>query len=463
MEKYDIQDIFDLIKNLDEEDKRLIFKAYKFAEEAHKGQKRNSGEPYFCHLFETAKNIAELGLDVKAIVAGFLHDILEDTHVKKEDLEKEFDEEIAFIVEGVTKISSLRYHGADKHNESLRKLLLATGKDIRVLIVKLCDRLHNMRTLEFVPKEKQYRIARETIEIYAPIAYRLGIRKLSRELEDLAFPFVDKEGYIEITNLLKDGEKERIESLEKFRKSVAKEIAKSGFKDFKTDYRVKSNYSLYKKYQKNKKDFDRIYDILAMRITVKDQSDCYKLLGLIHSNWKPMPGRIKDYIAFPKQNGYKSLHTTVFTGNGDIVEIQIRTEEMHLEAEYGVASHALYKASSDKSKKEISSWIKSINENNIDEFKEKLIGERIFMFTPKGDVVDLPIGSTVLDFAYAIHSDIGNHTSGAKINNKMSSLETVLQGGEIVEIITNKNAKPKRKWLDYVKTNLARKHIKNFL
>ncbi len=462
MEKYDIQNIISIIKNITPEEKFLLEKAYNFAKTAHGDQKRNSGEPYYYHLFETAKNIAELGMDSKAVAAGFLHDVLEDTETKKEDLEKEFGEEIRFIVEGVTKIGTLRYHGADKHNESLRKLLIATGEDIRVLIVKLCDRLHNMRTLEFVPKEKQHRIAMETLEIYAPIAYRLGIRKLSRELEDLSFPYVNKEGFDEITSLLKIGEKERLESLDKFRRSVAKELVKSGFKDFKIDYRVKGTYSLYKKYIKNKKDFDRIYDILAIRITIKDQSECYKLLGVIHSNWKPMPGRIKDYIAFPKKNGYQSLHTTVFTGNGDIVEVQIRTEDMHKEAEYGVASHIIYKTQN-KNKKEVFSWIRNMTENSLREMKEELLSDKIFVFTPKGDVVDLPLGSSVLDFAYAIHSDIGNHTAGAKINNKMSSLETELKSGDIVEIITNKNAKPKRKWLDYVKTSLARKHIRNLV
>ena len=460
MDKNDIKEIFTLVPNLTGEERLLIEKALNFAKEAHKDQKRNSGEPYFNHLFETAKNIAELGMDGRAITAGFLHDILEDTPTKVETIEKEFGEEVRFMVEGVTKIGNLRYHGADKHNESLRKLLLATSEDIRVLIIKLCDRLHNMRTLEFVPKEKQYRIARETLEIYAPIAYRLGIRKLSRELEDLSFPFVNKDGYEEIISLSKEREGERLESLERFRKSVAKELAKSGFIDFKIDYRVKGTYSLYKKYLKNRKDFDGIYDVLAMRITVKEQADCYRLLGIVHSSWRPVPGRIKDYIAFPKMNGYKSLHTTVFTGNGDIVEVQIRTEDMHREAEYGVASHTLYKAEG-KERKEVFYWIKNINLDNPQEIKKELLSEKIFVFTPKGDVVDLPIGASAIDFAYSIHSDIGNHISGAKINSKMSSLDTVLKSGDIIEIITNKKAKPKYKWLEYIKTSLARKHIKN--
>lgn len=460
MENADIKEIFEVSSKLTEDEKGLINKAYAFAKEAHKTQKRNSGEPYFNHLFATAKNIANLGMDGATIAAGFLHDVLEDTETEAETIEKEFGKEIRFMVEGVTKIGNLRYHGSDRHNESLRKLLLATGEDIRVLIVKLCDRLHNMKTLEFVPKEKQERIARETLEIYAPIAYRLGIRKLSRELEDLSFPYVDKKGYEEIIALSKEGEKERLESLDKFRKSVAKELAKSGFIDFRIDYRVKGTYSLYKKYLKIKKDFERIHDILAMRITVKEPSDCYKLLGIIHANWKPLPGKIKDYIAFPKLNGYRSLHTTVFTGNGDIVEVQIRTEDMHREAEYGVASHAVYKAN-EKEKRYIASWIKNVSTGNLDDIKKELLNERIFVFTPKGDVVDLPIGASAIDFAYSIHSDIGDHLSGAKINNKMSSLETTLKNGDIVEILTSKNAKPKYKWLEYVKTALARRRIRN--
>ncbi len=456
----DTKEIFIINSNLNKEERSLIEKSYTFAKTAHQDQKRNSGEPYFNHLFATAKNIAELGMDGVTIASGFLHDVLEDTETSAEQIEKEFGKEVRFIVEGVTKIGSLRYHGADRHNEPLRKLLLATSEDIRVIIVKLCDRLHNMRTLEFVPKEKQNRIARETLEIYAPIAYRLGIRKLSRELEDLSFPFVNKEGFEEITSLTKEKEKERLESLEKFRKSVVKELAKVNFLDFKIDYRIKGLYSLYKKYIRNKKDFESIHDILAMRITVKEQADCYKLLGIIHSNWKPMPGRIKDYIAFPKMNGYKSLHTTVFTGNGDVVEVQIRTEDMHKEAEYGITSHALYKAE-DKDKKQVSYWIKNIIGRDLKDIKQELLSEKIFVFTPKGDVVELPKGSSTIDFAYSIHSDIGDHLAGARINNKMSSLDTLLKNGDIVEIITNKNSKPKLKWLEYIKTSLARRRVRN--
>jgi GTP diphosphokinase / guanosine-3',5'-bis(diphosphate) 3'-diphosphatase len=461
MEEEGLKEILELLNEPTAENTALIKRAYDFAKKAHDGQKRNSGEPYFNHVVATAKSLAELHQDASAIAAGLLHDVVEDTPIPAEEIEKNFGTDIRFIVEGVTKLGSYRYHGADKHNESLRKLLLATTEDMRVLFVKLCDRLHNMRTLKFVPQEKRVRIARETLEIYAPIAYRLGIRKLSRELEDLSFPYVYPEGYEELTSLLKTGQEKRVSELEEFNKAVAKELAKNNFNDFKIDYRVKGFYSLYKKYLKSKKNLDNIYDILAMRITVDKTEDCYKVLGLIHSAWRPLPGKIKDYISFPKLNGYQSLHTTVFTNDGGVVEIQIRTSEMHKKAEYGVASHALYKAEGEKAqaKKEVSRWVKSLTEDDGD-IKTDFLSERIFVFTPHGDVVDLPHGASAIDFAYAIHSDVGDHMSGAKINGKLCALTTLLKGGEIVEVVISKNAKPNRKWLESAKTSLARKHIR---
>jgi GTP pyrophosphokinase len=455
-----VEKIISLLAGASKEEKELVRKAYQFAKTAHQGQKRMSGEPYFNHLFETAKNIAELGMDAISVAAGFLHDVLEKTDTEPEIIEKEFGKEVLFIVEGVSKLGTLRYHGADRYNESLRKLLFATSKDLRVLIVKFCDRLHNMRTLSFLPKEKQERIARETLEIYAPIAYRLGIRKLSRELEDLSFSFVHKKEYGEISSLLKEGYEQKLENLEKFRKSVMKELAKAGFINFHSDHRVKSLYSLYKKYLKFKKDIEKIHDILAMRLLVDKTEDCYRALGIIHASWKPLPGTIKDYIAFPKQNGYQSLHTTVFTGDGSLVEIQIRTKEMHKEAEYGVASHAVYKESG---KKHLTPWMESMLSHSVTEIKKDFLSERIFIFTPKGDVIDLPLGSSAIDFAYAIHSDIGDKMSGVKINGKLSAINTGLKGGEIVEILTNKNARPNHKWLEYTKTSFAKKHIRNFI
>jgi len=461
MEK-ELENLISLLTKSSSEEKVLARKAYDFAKRAHEGQRRMSGEPYLIHPLETAINLARLGMDTTSIIAGLLHDTLEDTGVKIGDIEKEFGKEIGFIVEGVTKLGTLKYHGSDQHNESLRKLLLATSKDLRVLIVKLCDRLHNIRTLSFVPEEKQCRIARETLEIYAPIAYRLGIRKLSHELEDLSFPYVNKEGYEEISSLLKKSYGEKLEQLEKFRKSVMKELAKAGFVGFRSDYRVKNLYSLYKKYLKYKKDIEKITDILAMRLIVSKAEDCYKALGIIHATWKPLPGKIKDYIAFPKLNGYQSLHTTVFTGDGNVVEVQIRTEEMHREAEYGVAAHAFYKAG-EKGKKQVAPWIEAMLPHSVNEIKKDFLSERIFVFTPKGDVVDLPVGSSAIDFAFSIHSDIGNTMSGAKIDGKLSPITTVLKGSEIVEIVTGKNAHPNRKWLDCVKTSFAKKNIRNFV
>lgn len=458
----DVESIISLLAKASEEEKELVRKASNFVKKAHGGQMRLSGELYYNHLFETAKNLALLGMDATTVAAGFLHDVLEDTKTEAKTIEKEFGKEVLFIVEGVSKLGTLKYRGADRHNEALRKLLLATSKDLRVLIVKLCDRLHNMKTLSFVPLEKQKRIAGETLEIYAPIANRLGIRKLSRELEDLSFPYADKEGYEEISSIFKKSYDEKLEKLEKFRKSVMKELGSSGFVNFRSDYRVKGLYSLYKKYLKNKKDIESIYDMLAMRIIVDKTEDCYRALGIIHAVWKPLPGRIKDYIAFPKLNGYQSMHTTVFTGDGDLVEIQIRTEEMHDEAEYGVAAHSLYKAG-EKNKKQITPWLEALTSRSMDEIKKDFLSERIFIFTPKGDVVDLPSGSSAIDFAYAIHSDIGDKMSGAKINGKFCSMGTILKSGEIVEIITSKNAKPNRKWLDNVKTSFAKRHIKNFI
>jgi len=461
----DVNNLISLLNNSSGEEKELVKKAYEFAKAAHQEQKRLSSEPYFNHLYATAKNIAELGMDATTVAAGLLHDTLEDTKTKPETIEKEFGKDVLFIVEGVSKLGALKYRGTDRHNESLRKLLFATSKDLRVLIVKFCDRLHNMRTLSFLPPEKQERIARETLEIYAPIAYRLGIRKLSKELEDLAFPFVNKEGFLEMSSLLKKSYNDRLENLEKFRKSVTKELAKSGFTNFNSDYRVKGLYRSYKKYLKFKKDIEKIYDILAMRLIVEKTEDCYRALGIIHASWRPLPGRIKDYIAFPKQNGYQSLHTTVFTGDGDLVEIQIRTKEMHKEAEYGMASHALYKTEGEinNNKKDVIAWIKNISDHDPADMKKDFLSERIFVFTPKGDVVDLPTESSAIDFAYVIHSDLGDKMSGVKINGKLSAITTILKEGDIVQIITSKNAKPNRKWLDHTKTSFAKRHIKNLI
>ena len=496
-----IQEIFSLLQNATDEDRKLIQRAHDFAEHAHEGHERKSGESYFTHLFATAKTLAELGMSATTISAGFLHDTIEDTGVTAEDIEKEFGKEILFLVEGVTKLGHIKYHGTSRHNESLRKLFVAMSQDIRVLIVKLCDRLHNMQTLEYVPKEKQLRIATETLEIYAPIAYRLGIRKLNRELEDLGFKYVYPAEYKKVSELFKQKQRTELEYLEKFNKSIKKELAKEKIFDFQTDYRIKGLYSLYKKLKRKDMDIEKIHDISALRIIVPTISDCYKILGIIHTAWRPLPGRIKDYIAFPKTNGYKSIHTTIFTGDGGIVEVQIKTKEMYRESEYGIASHISYKQggktkgtinpnllwlqkllpvnkhwndTTEKKKtsriQDIPHWIQDLVEYQkeagdefIDDVKNDFFDERIFVFTPKGDVIDLPRESGVIDFAYSIHSDVGNHMSGAKVNGKLVSLHTTLHNGDRVEIETKKSAKPNYKWLEFCKTTMAKRHINHYL
>ncbi|MDB5266200.1 MAG: (p)ppGpp synthetase SpoT/RelA, pyrophosphokinae [Parcubacteria group bacterium] len=479
-----------LTSHLSKEEGLLVEKAYRFAEDAHADQLRLSGEPYFTHLIGTATILAELGMGGTTIAAGLLHDTVEDQDVSIETLEREFGSEVAFIVDAVTKLGHVRYRGADKHNESLRKLFVATSEDIRVLLVKLADRLHNMRTLEYVPKEKQKRIATETLEIYAPIAYRLGIRKLNRELEDLAFPYVYPKEHEAMQKTLKQRRPKDQKGLEKFLRSVKKALAKQGITHVKTEYRVKGLYSLYTKLLRKEKDLEKIYDLSAARILVEKEEDCYQVLGIIHSTFRPLPGRIKDYISFPKPNGYQALQTTVFTGDGSIIEVQIKTFDMHKHSEYGIASHVSYKNNKIGADKETIAWINSLlpkagkhsaphshladvpswirelvayREDSEDVGGEDFFSHRIFAFSPKGDVVDLPLDSTTIDFAYAIHSDIGDHMQGAKVNGKLASLDTTLKNGDIVDIMTHSSAKPNKKWLDFAKTSTARRHIQRTL
>ena len=492
------------------EDLVLVDRAYTFAEEAHKDHKRFSGEPYLVHLIATAKGLAGLGMGAKTVAAGLLHDSIEDAGVSPETIEKEFGKEVRFLVEGVTKLGRLKYRGAERHRESLRKLLVATGKDARVLIIKLMDRLHNMQTLQWVPEEKRKRIALETLEIYAAIAHRLGMGVVRRELEDLAFEYAFPAEYAETKKILAGRAKETLERLEKMSRTLRREIAKEGMTGFHSDYRVKGLYSLWRKLKRKEGDVDKIYDIAALRVIVKDIPDCYRVLGIVNNLWQPLPNKIKDYIAFPKPNGYQSLHTTVFSGDGGIVEIQIRTEEMHREAEYGITAHVLYKegespdtpgARAGGGRQSSFDWIKSLipgfrkpvqkseeplkdggkrarygaqggpewlvdltDEDEDPDFettlKTDIFTARVFVFTPTGDVVDLPVNSSPIDFAYAIHSDIGDHVFGAKVNGKLVALDSILHNGDIVEIQTKKSALPKQKWLDFAKTTLARRHIR---
>lgn len=478
-----IEDITALMHNSpSESEKKLLVKAFEFSKNAHAGESRFTGEPYFVHTFETAKNLAEFGMDASCIAAGFLHDAIEDGHTDEKTLRAEFGKEITFLVEGVSKLGKLKYRGLERHAESLRKLFVATAQDARVLIIKLADRLHNIRTLSGHPKpEKRQRIAMETLEIFAPLADRLGMGRLKGELEDYAFPYVYPEEYKKVTELLTKKREDHEKYLEKFHRSLQKELAAHGIKNAKTSYRVKHLYSLYQKLLRKDMEIDKIYDITALRVITKTVEECYQILGIIHGAWRPLPGRIKDYIALPKPNGYQSIHTTVFTGDGWIVEVQIRTEDMDREAEYGIASHLAYKGgfvariigSPEKklAKKklgwinELIEWQEQVSESNefLNELKIDFFKNRVFVFTPKGDTIDLPEDSTPVDFAYMIHSDIGDHMSGAKVNGKMVSLETKLQNGDIVEIITRKSAHPSQKWLGLAKTSMAQRHIRNWV
>ncbi len=500
----DLQELLDLLEKPSDEDRALVEKAYHFALEAHKKHVRMSGEPYFNHLYTTAHSLAEFGMDAQTVAAGLLHDSIEDVGITPETIKKEFGKEILFLVEGVTKLGTIKYHGGERHAESLRRLFVATSQDIRVLIIKLLDRLHNMQTLSFVPKEKQRRIAAETLEIYAPLADRLGISTLKRDLEDLAFPYVYPQEYEKTKQIFQQRKEAQQKNLEKVLKTLKRELAEHNVRSFRTEFRIKGIYSLWRKLERKNMDIESIHDILAIRIIVTTIEDCYQALGIVHSLWHPLPGKIKDYIAFEKPNGYHSLHTTVFTGDTGIIEIQIRTEDMHREAEFGVASHLIYKAIGAKKDKaqqktnllwirqlipsllrmrrvaeplashdlpasgEIPAWVADLahaeeDPNASHEFLEQLksdfFNHRIFVFTPRGDVIDLPINSSPIDFAYAVHSDIGNHMSGAKVNGKLVALDTHLKNGDIVEIDTKPSSHPTNKWLEHTRTSMARKHI----
>lgn len=487
-----VNDIIGILRNPSKDDIELLTKAFEFAQKAHEGQKRFSGEPYFIHSYETAKTLANLHLDIATITAALLHDVCEDclitgekTHTDEKIIKERFGNEIAFLVEGVTKLGTLKYRGEEREVENLRKMFLAMAKDIRVVLIKLADRLHNMRTLQYVSQEKQKRIAMETLEIYAPLANRLGMGEFKGKLEDLAFPYVYPEEYKKIAEMIKDKRQEREKKMEKVKKELKEKLIKNDIKNFQIGSRVKHLYSLFKKLQRPHIDMniDRIYDLVAIRIIVNTVEDCYKILGMIHSMWRPLPHKIKDYIAMPKPNGYQSLHTTVFATDGQITEIQIRTEKMHEEAEYGIAAHWAYTESGKPDEgvkinprlvwvKQLVEWQKDLpvgkaGPSQAKDFLETLkidfFTDRVFCFTPKGDVIDLPEGATVIDFAYAVHSDIGNAATGAMVNNKFVSLDTILKNGVIVEIQTQKNKKPSREWLEHAKTSFARKQIKSAL
>jgi GTP diphosphokinase / guanosine-3',5'-bis(diphosphate) 3'-diphosphatase len=511
-----VKDIIGAIHAPSAKDTELIGKAFIFAEKAHISHKRYSGEAYFLHPAAVAKHLAVLGMDTSTICAGLLHDTLEDTSVTEEELQQEFGEEILFLVQGVTKLGKHKYRGAERHAESLRRLLVATSADVRVLIIKLCDRYHNMTTLEYVPEAKQKRIALETLDIYAPLADRLGMGLMKRDLEDLAFPAIDRDAYFHALEVRKLKSKETEQGLLKVQKELKHILFKREIKDFKTDIRMKGIWSLHQKLKRKDDDITRVHDIAALRVIVPTIDDCYVALGIVHSLWKPLPGEFKDYISFPKPNGYKSLHTTVITADAGIVEMQVRTYDMHRDAQYGIASHMSYKqlgnsikGSTGEQKQAFEklsfSWMRSLvptllrirpktttveeipqekkapptpkwltelahahipaqgSEEFTQGLQEDFFSHRVFVFTPRGDVIDIPMHSTPIDFAYAIHSDLGNHMNGAKVNGKMVSFDTILHNGDVVEILERSSAHPTLKWLDYAKTSIARRHIRLIL
>ncbi len=460
-----------------------VEKAIEMAKNAHEGQFRKTGEPYLVHPLAVKKILEEWGMDEDTIIAGILHDTVEDTDLKLEDIKKEFGEPVAFLVDGVTKLSTARdgmrdidtYLPATKDN--FLRLMIALGDDIRVLIIKLADRLHNLRTLSALPPDKQKKIAKETLEVFAPLADRLNMGRLRVEMADLAFKYVDPRRFEELKDLIEKYNKSAEKSLKKIEEEVAKALKKEKL-HFEISGRVKSVYSLHRKLAKHNQNIHEIYDLTAFRVIVDDITSCYLTLGIIHSLYTPMGGRIKDYIAIPKQNGYQSLHTTVITKDKRVVEFQIRTREMHEYAERGLAASFYYneqKVTENYKQGKIEHlptnllWITELQMTaarlregkkvDLKKLKINLFADKIFVYTPKGDILDLPKGALPLDFAYKLHSEIGDHVVGVKINGKMSNLNKKLEQGDIVEILTSKNQTPKSSWLDKIFTSHARSKL----
>ena len=471
-----IERILEVIgKNNPGADLDLVRLAYDFANEAHRGQKRHSGDDYIQHPLETAYKLAEYNLDMATIIAGILHDVPEETERTLSEIEKNFGLEIARLVEGITKLGKIKYRGLERYAENLRKMFMAIAEDVRVVFIKFADRIHNLKTLYSLTPVKQQRIARESLEIYAPIANRLGMEEIKGELEDLSFPYVYPEEYKWVLDISKKRYEEQKRFTDRVIKIIQKELLEnSSVKIVKLEGRAKRYYSLYQKILRKDMDINKVYDLVALRIIVEDTEDCYRVLGHIHQLWPPVPGRIKDYIAQPKPNGYQSLHTTVFGPDGRITEFQIRTQKMHEEAELGVAAHWLYKDKNIKENLKISQeklkWIQGLLDEKdngktpkhyLNSLKLDFFKNRIFVFTPKGDVIDLPEGATPIDFAYHIHSDIGNKCAGVKVNDKIATLQTPLKSGDVVEIIIDKNRKgPSENWLSIAQTHAARDKIK---
>ncbi|MBI5045694.1 MAG: bifunctional (p)ppGpp synthetase/guanosine-3',5'-bis(diphosphate) 3'-pyrophosphohydrolase [Candidatus Niyogibacteria bacterium] len=458
----------------------LIKQAFLFAHQAHENQTRFSGEPYVNHTINVSLKVAALRLNAAGIAAALLHDTVEDDKASLKTIRKKFGPEVALLVNGLTKVKKIKYQGVERQVESMRKMFLALAEDIRVVIIKLMDRMHNMETLEYHPKEeKRKRIALETLEIYAPLADRLGMWNVKSQLEDLAFKYVYPEEYKWITEEVKEKIPEREKYLETILPILKKGLNKEGVRPLEVSWRAKHYYSIWKKLSKKGMDWGRIKDLAAMRIIVKDIEACYATLGVIHTLWRPLPGRIKDYIALPKPNGYQSLHTTVFCENGKITEFQIRTPEMHRDADFGIAAHWAYEMAGKKSDgspaqsqkfawvRQLQEWQKDFKKGKqssqefLDSLKIDFFKDRIFALTPKGDVIDLPEDATPIDFAYHIHSEIGDQTSGCKVNGRMVPLSHSLKSGDVVEMLIQKNKKPSQEWLELAKTSLAKNRIRS--
>lgn len=479
-------------KYLKKKDLELIEKAFLYAQKAHKGQLRKNKDEFIQHPIHTALTLAQMGLDVQTISAGLLHDTVEDAGIEPKEIEKNFGKDIAQLVYGITRVGKVRLKRGlvdqkiddriRSQIEDLRKMFVAMAKDIRVVLIKLADRLHNMHTLYALPPKKAKRIAQETLEIYAPLAHRLGMGEIKGQLEDLAFPYVLSKEYRQVKNLVREKYKERKVYIQKVIEAIKKESKKEKVKISDIHGRAKHLYSLYKKLLKYNRDITKIYDLMAVRIITNNIPDCYKILGIIHNMWKPLPGYIKDYISMPKPNGYQSLHTTAFCLDGRICEIQIRTQKMHQHSEYGVAAHWHYTTKIEPkveieqkgifaSQKELD-WILQLAKwqeklKSHSEFKNALkldfFSDRIFAFTPEGDVKNLPLTACPIDFAYSVHTEIGDHCQGAKANGKMVSLDYELKNGDIIEIIVSRTAHPRRDWLELVKTAQAYSKIRGYL
>ena len=460
-------------ENRPTDDIKLVERAYELSLEHHRGQKRASGEPYLVHPLEVAILLAEMKLDTVAIAAGLLHDAVEDTPVTNEQLKEQFGEQVAHIVEGVTKISKIDFASREEAQaENVRKMMLAMVDDIRVVLIKLADRLHNMRTLEHLSPERQQKIAKETLDIYAPLAHRLGMGKIRGELEDLAFPYVDTVGYGQVKEAVEARRKNGEKLLAEMEATISQKLKESHI-EARVETRIKRMFSIYQKLQRQKITVDQMYDLLALRVITHSVNDCYAVLGIIHNAWRPVPGRIKDFIAMPRPNLYQSLHTTVIAENGHPFEVQIRTEEMHKMAEEGIAAHWKYKDGPISAKDEQRlSWLRQVVEwqremadpsEFLSTLKIDLYPEEVYTFTPKGKVVILPRDASPIDFAYTIHTEVGHTCVGAKVNGRIVPLKYKLRSGDIVEILTQAGHNPSRDWLGIVKSSRARQKIKHWL